>query len=1777
MLRRRYLLAGASALAADAILQQHSAMAAFNAFSAASTTPIIPPPAISNPIVIYSAQPGSSHVSSGQPTTGPGTTPDCPAGNTVVLHTNAQASGSISILKDNAPGGGNTYTRAVQFVGATTHDCEIWYVANCLHIPPGTQFTATTVVGGTYTISGVCFFSGADTLDQTIAQEFNGTSYTLGPVTPSASPGIAFAANTDGTPSSYTEDPNWTPLLGNPATSVPVVDFAYQIFNTQAPLSWTVSYQPPAAMDTVIATFKLGGSPPVGIGTGLVAPTSFLPTPGPNSAGLPTTQWHLTARPWTALAIPASSYLARSKAEASYWGTTLSPRGNVVDPYDGVEAQASNSANGNNEDRGKVVYAIGVLMSTGDVSLQSQGVTMMNAAIASYNNAAQATPGFFIGPMNLSIPFYNGFVTPAQITTWKGSAPGGFNVYYSSGGTRIGNFTTYDMNGSWQAHNINNLSAFSGAVATIDNEWATTQNGIVNANDSPFNVYQDTNGPPDSLSIDVVGRVNLTALIASGFNGTTAGTIDTFTRAGALTALLTQDPTGQGAACGRQDAATWVDAGHQTIFEIMAQKFRGSNLPLAKQFQRAAMLNFNSLNRWANPQHPGTFFTPKNHFNPALQIGYQGEYSFRYNLDICFFNAVSYQNRIQSAIAEAPAPSEIGGFALRLDNQAGSHLNYCFGNAGGTSMQAALQGATAIDSNQFWTAAGIVRIGRVNWETRLGAFNGYSINGGQAVSFAPTWFNGSTWQRLANNAASISGQFSTTFVSPALVLAQIVWTVPGGTFTQNLTITPDGILIQTTQSGFAAGNWGVTLPILTSDGTTSPASWGATATTPSIPSGSVSGTAAIASATWPGGDSLNFMMLSANPTAFTSEASVLTAAGNITPVRSVNTLDTTHTVFVYPANGSDPIATTVQSNLTVTGPNTFTNGALGSSVASSAAAGTIYIGRTSCGGWGSGVTLSGGNVTFSAPCFFVAQLANGLVTAIEVDRPVTATVQAHPSQPLVAYTPVTFGGAPPPLPTGLLASMPLGSAPISGNQWFGQAGGPVANGDGTTGFSSFGSGAVLEVWYNFPADQYYQFVVPSFSPAWPGGQANPLQVRIDQIPIQADGGNQTNLNYYLYFVQNPAPSQSYSFTAPVTAGWHTIQVWMGFINAQYTLAGIGSNNQHSDRLNIIGTGTPLPAEPPGNRDPGKFPMSSFHFMNTPFGANAKWLALNNPMSQVLNGTSGNGASIFLAGFSAQHWRGQPTDPVWNVSPAVASTQFNQSFPTTEKTISFPVRLPAGMYQAFGSDGGLSFYDTTNPRFQYVGFGEFGVGDRFDSAGVIVVQDSYNLNSSAPQEAFGGYGLITIEDLDSGAVLHRIIGGLAFYQGANVGYGHAAQTSKFSGLPWPGASSDHDWGPQLGNRYGNPNGPPYNCVFGIPPNIAKPGGLNAGTSMMWDCMQHYGCFLNVSAGSANAPGISIYADPPATNHPLLSNDGSGQAVNWGIIVPNMSIISDSAASYVAPPPLVVGQGLGGGAPIVPLLPGQSQIYPSLGKSPYTFPASPVGIPIQCGQSRVGGAVAPGAASSMGCNSSSVVVGSFVIVFISFDLHLNATTQFTGVQDNSTSAGAANVYTIIQPPAGPLVQRCAIAYCPSTTRAIPFNTKWTTTVNTVSQVNIFYLGAYYRPAPPSGLTSLRSSGTAQSASNVSTLSTSLAGIQVGDLIVDIALGANINTNNIPGISGYTEITQPAGLGSLCPVPPMNIGYRIATAADVGTKTINPTFSIARTASLVAAAFANANIAT
>ena len=744
-----------------------------------------------------------------------------------------------------------------------------------------------------------------------------------------------------------------------------------------------------------------------GSGIGLSAAVTLLPS------DLPTTHWHLTARPWQALNIPPSSYLTRGNNELTWWALNTNSSDGCLNqvtynPYGvgGITSKPQGGALG---------LSAGIQISLGNTTNLTKAILSLNCDTNNYHvNPAGNQPDFSIPGIDQAIPYYTGQATTTQINNWRSN----MNLVQAGIPGNTNNWVTYDMLGFWVANHTLGLSAFNNAVSTIEGWWTGNNSNGTNQSSrmagAPWRLYEDTTGVPDSLSVERVGGANILSLVDLGYNGASAGAMQTAAQTSALTDLLMASPDGSNPTGGRQNDHNWVDSGQQLTFDIMAQRIGATNSFLAGQFQHAAEMSFNQVGNYVIPAasccNGLVYFPVKNHFNPALAIGVQDNQlmDMYYNGAIMYQEFLSYQYRQKSAVTEQPAPVEIGGYAFALPSS--PSWSQAFLNAGGTAVQLALQGSTSINNGQYWTAVGINRIGRVNWETRLGPEDGAWSSIGNGANFGPTWITtsgGSSWTRLAANPSTCSGNFTTTFANPVLTFGKVVWTCSGVSFTQNLTVTPDGVLSQTTCSG-CPGTWGMTFPILADDGTTSPNNFGATVTTTSI-----SGSAGIASATWPSSsDQQNYMTISANPTTMVNESNVQTSFGDVTPVRAF-TSDATQTTFIYPRNSSDPSAASVRSGMRITGTNTFTNSALSSSVISGTN-GTYYIGRTSAGGWTKSITINdnNNNTTFNVPCNFIIQLTGGAVAAIEADRAVTVTISngvngPHTGLSLTAYTPVT--------------------------------------------------------------------------------------------------------------------------------------------------------------------------------------------------------------------------------------------------------------------------------------------------------------------------------------------------------------------------------------------------------------------------------------------------------------------------------------------------------------------------------------------------------------------------------------------------------------------------------------------------------------------------------------------------------------------------------------------------------------------------------------------------
>ena len=421
---------------------------------------------------------------------------------------------------------------------------------------------------------------------------------------------------------------------------------------------------------------------------------------------------------------------------------------------------------------------------------------------------------FFIAALAGALELYAGHVPEATIATWRERLKKPRREIQEE--KAINNWETYVMKGEWMRV-LASLADRADATAAIEEAWTSRQRDRVAP--APWRVYHDRTSDPDTLSVEAVGRGNLLALTHLGYDGPSAREIRDAVEAGTRLTLLLQDPSGQVPANGRTDDHVWVDVGYQLAFEVMAERSRSDSW-LAGQFRHAAMLSFQSIARWRRTDGPwaGSYFVTKNHFDPALRVGYQpaSQYS-NYNGSLMFHLAEAYHARA-SEIEERPAPAEIGGYAVEMDQQFAT----AFANAGGMQMQVNLRGQVGVTHENRWSPLGVVRFARAGWETRLGPSDGALTTDDGGVSFAPAFLENGHWLRLASLPARYEGVWSVEFVHPLLVRCAVDYRPKKGesgpTFRNEFTLTPDGVFSVVRKTSPDAVNWGVTWPLLENDG-----------------------------------------------------------------------------------------------------------------------------------------------------------------------------------------------------------------------------------------------------------------------------------------------------------------------------------------------------------------------------------------------------------------------------------------------------------------------------------------------------------------------------------------------------------------------------------------------------------------------------------------------------------------------------------------------------------------------------------------------------------------------------------------------------------------------------------------------------------------------------------------------------------------------------------------------------------------------------------------------
>src|SRR5690606_29449302 len=151
-----------------------------------------------------------------------------------------------------------------------------------------------------------------------------------------------------------------------------------------------------------------------------------------------------------------------------------------------------------------------------------------------------------------------------------------------------------------------------------------------------------------------------------GYDGPSAPVIAEAVHRATRVSLLLQDPSGQAPPNGRTDNHVFNDVLYGTIFAAEAKRLRAAGGWRAGQYERGAALALNGSERWkrADAEWSGAYTITKNHLPIEDRVGYQPASQVGNYTGAVLYHLAEAVHLWDDGLAEAPAPSEIGGYAL---------------------------------------------------------------------------------------------------------------------------------------------------------------------------------------------------------------------------------------------------------------------------------------------------------------------------------------------------------------------------------------------------------------------------------------------------------------------------------------------------------------------------------------------------------------------------------------------------------------------------------------------------------------------------------------------------------------------------------------------------------------------------------------------------------------------------------------------------------------------------------------------------------------------------------------------------------------------------------------------------------------------------------------------------------------------------------------------------------------------------------------------------------
>lgn len=561
---------------------------------------------------------------------------------------------------------------------------------------------------------------------------------------------------------------------------------------------------------------------------GAEAPTS---TPTSLPASLPELPWHLTARPWRPLDTPRAAVLAQLEEALTamlplqHWNARdpADPRnGAILDPYDHKELQYGTPL---------FAFNAAVLLREGRAPhLAEPAARALDRATRDISDgpATDWHGEFFTAPMVKALRILTALrdrhpaITAARLEAWNARMKANRRTFMNLKVKQ--NWRTFAMKGEWLRHQDGHIRD---GVDWIEANWKRAEEGgqaerfrrdLDTHHLQPhFFLYHDDTADPETFAYNGATTANLLDLLENGYDGASAGAMRAIIARNLRASLLLTGASGEAPAGGRTGEHIWDDSIYANAFQLMAEvAHREGDARLAGQYRRAALRLLASHARFR--QENGWFSITKNRFPPLLKNRYatwSGVANYEgFTLACCAESLLAWK----SDIPEQATPSEIGGYAMTL---APSFAN-TFLNAGGMQVQLCTRGETDAYGGVQWHTLGITRFSQTGWDGRHGPGAGHvNPDFSDGFSFSPVFLEEGRWKRVCLDPKRFQGTFRADFVHPLLVRGVLairpVAGKQGPAFDMHLTLTPDGVLVDTRR---VAGDqpYGVVWPLLRFDG-----------------------------------------------------------------------------------------------------------------------------------------------------------------------------------------------------------------------------------------------------------------------------------------------------------------------------------------------------------------------------------------------------------------------------------------------------------------------------------------------------------------------------------------------------------------------------------------------------------------------------------------------------------------------------------------------------------------------------------------------------------------------------------------------------------------------------------------------------------------------------------------------------------------------------------------------------------------------------------------------